>query len=144
MLIAMGRDIRVIIIKLADRLHNMRTLDFMPEQKQRDVSVETLEIYAPIAHRLGIRSVKEELEDLAILHLDPIAYKEIEESLLHRKNHREQILEEIKSKIEERLSEVLPNINIAYQSRVKSIHGIYRKMYVQGRDFDEIYDIYGY
>ncbi len=142
MLIAMGRDIRVIIIKLADRLHNMRTLDFMPEQKQRDVSVETLEIYAPIAHRLGIRSVKEELEDLAILHLDPIAYKEIEESLLHRKNHREQILEEIKTKIEERLSEVLPNINITYQSRVKSIHGIYRKMYVQGRDFDEIYDIY--
>ncbi len=142
MLIAMGRDIRVIIIKLADRLHNMRTLDFMPEQKQRDVSVETLEIYAPIAHRLGIRSVKEELEDLAILHLDPIAYKEIEESLLHRKNHREQILEEIKAKIEERLSEALPNVNITYQSRVKSIHGIYRKMYVQGRDFDEIYDIY--
>ena len=142
MLIAMGRDIRVIIIKLADRLHNMRTLDYMPEQKQRDVSVETLEIYAPIAHRLGIRSVKEELEDLAILHLDPIAYKEIEESLLHRKNHREQILEEIKTKIKERLSEVLPNVNITYQSRVKSIHGIYRKMYIQGRDFDEIYDIY--
>ena len=142
MLIAMGQDIRVIIIKLADRLHNMRTIDAMPEQKQRDISLETLEIYAPIAHRLGIRPVKEELEDLAIMHLDPIAYAEIEDSLLHRKNHREQILNEIKEKIRERLEEVLPGVKIAYQSRVKSIHGIYRKMYIQGRDFDEIYDIY--
>ena len=142
MLIAMGQDIRVIIIKLADRLHNMRTIDAMPEQKQRDISLETLEIYAPIAHRLGIRPVKEELEDLAIKHLDPIAYAEIEDSLLHRKNHREQILNEIKEKIRERLEEVLPGVKISYQSRVKSIHGIYRKMYVQGRDFDEIYDIY--
>ena len=142
MLIAMGQDIRVIIIKLADRLHNMRTIDAMPEQKQRDISLETLEIYAPIAHRLGIRPVKEELEDLAIMHLDPIAYAEIEDSLLHRKNHREQILNEIKEKIRERLEEVLPGVKISYQSRVKSIHGIYRKMYVQGRDFDEIYDIY--
>ena len=142
MLIAMGQDIRVIIIKLADRLHNMRTIDAMPEQKQRDISLETLEIYAPIAHRLGIRPVKEELEDLAIKHLDPIAYAEIEDSLLHRKNHREQILNEIKEKIRERLEEVLPGVKISYQSRVKSIHGIYRKMYIQGRDFDEIYDIY--
>ncbi|MGN0493192.1 MAG: RelA/SpoT family protein, partial [Acutalibacteraceae bacterium] len=142
MLIAMGQDIRVIIIKLADRLHNMRTIDAMPEQKQRDKSLETLEIYAPIAHRLGIRPVKEELEDLAIKHLDPVAYKEIENLLSLRKQHREQILEEIKSRIEERLHEEMPSVEMAFQGRIKSIHGIYRKMYVQGKDFDEIYDIY--
>ena len=142
MLIAMGRDIRVIIIKLADRLHNMRTLDAMPEQKQRDKSLETLEIYAPIAHRLGIRPVKEELEDLAIKHLDPVAYKEIEDLLQLRKQHREQILEEIKDRIEKRLHEAMPGVKMTFQGRVKSIHGIYRKMYIQGKDFDEIYDIY--
>ena len=142
MLIAMGQDIRVIIIKLADRLHNMRTLDAMPPQKQRDKSVETLEIYAPIAHRLGIRSVKEELEDLALKHLDPIAYKEINNLLALRKQHREQILEEIKQRIESRLHEIMPNTQMAFQGRVKSIYGIYRKMYMQGKDFDEIYDIY--
>lgn len=142
MLIAMGQDIRVIIIKLADRLHNMRTIDAMTPQKQRDKSVETLEIYAPIAHRLGIRSVKEELEDLALKHLDPIAYKEIENLLTLRKQHREQILEEIKNRIEVRLKEVMPGAQMAFQGRVKSIYGIYRKMFVQGKDFDEIYDIY--
>ncbi len=142
MLIAMGQDIRVIIIKLADRLHNMRTIDAMTPQKQRDKSVETLEIYAPIAHRLGIRPVKEELEDLAIKHLDPIAYEDIEKSLSLRKQHRLQILDEIKNRISERLKEEMPNVNMTFQGRVKSIHGIYRKMYIQGKDFDEIYDVY--
>lgn len=142
MLIAMGKDIRVIIIKLADRLHNMRTIDAMPEQKQRDKSLETLEIYAPIAHRLGIRPVKEELEDLAIKHLDPVAYSEIEQLLKLRYTERIQILEDIKKGIETRLKEEMPNVKMSFQGRVKSIHGIYRKMYVQGRDFDEIYDVY--
>ena len=142
MLIAMGKDIRVIIIKLADRLHNMRTLDAVPEQKQRDKSLETLEVYAPIAHRLGIRPVKEELEDLAIKHLDPIAYKEIEELLILRKQDREQILGQIKNRIEARLKEDMPDVDMIFQSRVKSIHGIYRKMYLQGKNFDEIYDVY--
>ena len=142
MLIAMGKDIRVIIIKLADRLHNMRTLDAMPEQKQRDISVETLEVYAPIAHRLGIRPVKEELEDLSIRHLDPIGYGEIENLLALRKPQREEVLEEIKNNIAARLKEEMPDVKMKFQSRVKSIHGIYRKMYNQGRDFDEIYDIY--
>lgn len=120
----------------------MRTIDAMTPQKQRVKSVETLEIYAPIAHRLGIRSVKEELEDLALKHLDPIAYKEIENLLTLRKQHREQILEEIKNRIEARLKEVMPGAQMAFQGRVKSIYGIYRKMFVQGKDFDEIYDIY--
>lgn len=142
MLIAMGKDIRVIIIKLADRLHNMRTLDAMPEQKQRDKSLETLEIYAPIAHRLGIRPVKEELEDLAIKHLDPVAYQEIEQLLKIKRPERIGILEDIEKSIETRLKEEMPNIKMSFQGRVKSIHGIYRKMYVQGRDFDEIYDVY--
>ena len=142
MLIAMGKDVRVIIIKLADRLHNMRTLGAMSEQKQRDKALETLEVYAPIAHRLGIRPVKEELEDLAIKHLDPIAYNEIEELLKVRKNQRVQILEDIEKRIESRLKTELPNVKMAFQGRVKSIHGIYRKMYVQNRDFDEIYDVY--
>ena len=142
MFMAMNEDIRVIIIKLADRLHNMRTLDAMREDKQREKSLETLEIYAPIAHRLGIRAVKEELEDLAILHLDPIAYHEVEQSLSVRKSEREENLKKIRERIENHLHEILPDTNIQIESRVKSIHGIYRKMYVQGRDFDEIYDIY--
>lgn len=140
MLIAMAEDIRVIIIKLADRLHNMRTLNSLPEQKQRDKSLETLEVYAPIAHRLGIRAVKEELEDLAIAHLDPIAYHEIEVSLATRKQYREQLLNNIQERIRARVVLIEPNVYI--EGRVKSIHGIYRKMYVQGKAFDEIYDVY--
>lgn len=142
MLIAMNEDIRVIIIKLADRLHNMRTIDAMTDKKQREKSLETLEIFAPIAHRLGIRALKEELEDLAIMHLDPIAYHEVEELLSLRSQQRQEVLSIIRERIEEHLHEVLPDTNVTIESRVKSIHGIYRKMYVQGRDFDEIYDIY--
>ncbi|MBQ7289183.1 MAG: HD domain-containing protein, partial [Clostridia bacterium] len=127
MLIAMSEDIRVIIIKLADRLHNMRTLDFLPEQKQRDISLETIEVYAPIAHRLGIRAVKEELEDLAIKHLDPIAYGEVVELLNARKIHRDDFLQRIQNKIRARVSEYVPDIYV--EGRIKSIHGIYRKMY---------------
>lgn len=142
MLIAMAQDIRVIIIKLADRLHNMRTIDAQPEQKQRDKALETLEVFAPIAHRLGIRAVKEELEDLSIAHLDPVGYHEIEELLRVRKNYREKLLSEIQERIEQRLKETMPEVEIQLEGRVKSIHGIYRKMYIQGRDFEEIYDIY--
>lgn len=140
MLIAMSHDIRVIIIKLADRLHNMRTIDAKPPQSQRDKSLETLEVYAPIAHRLGIRAVKEELEDLAIMHLDPVAYHEIENLLTVRKKNRKRFLDDIKTRIKERVEEFVPGITI--EGRVKSIHGIYRKMYMQGKSFDEIYDIY--
>lgn len=140
MLLAMSEDIRVIIIKLADRLHNMRTLEFMPPQKQRDIALETLEIYAPIAHRLGIRAVKEELEDLAIKHLDPVGYSEIEKSLEVRGKSRRDYLDEIKGRIEERVCKSVKDAHI--DGRVKSIHGIYRKMYMQNKNFDEIYDVY--
>lgn len=140
MLLAMSEDIRVIIIKLADRLHNMRTLEFMPPQKQRDKALETLEIYAPIAHRLGIRAVKEELEDLAIKHLDPVGYAEIEKSLEVRGKSRRDYLDEIKARIEERVCKSVKDAHI--DGRVKSIHGIYRKMYMQNKNFDEIYDVY--
>ncbi len=140
MLLAMSQDIRVIIIKLADRLHNMRTLSFLPEQKRRDKSLETIEVYAPIAHRLGIRAVKEELEDLALSFLDPIAYQDIEAALAWHESARNAFLQDIRAQIGARLETVVPHAHI--EGRIKSIHGIYRKMYMQGRNFDEIYDVY--
>ncbi len=140
MFIAMNQDVRVIIIKLADRLHNMRTLEHMPKYKQREKSLETLEIYAPIAHRLGIRAFKEELEDLAIRYLDPIAYKEIEDSLSMKREEGVKFLAEIKEQISAELKPVMNNIQIT--SRVKSVHGIFRKVYIKGRSFEQIYDIY--
>ena len=140
MLLAMAKDVRVVIIKLADRLHNMRTLDYRAPEKQRVKSLETMEIYAPLAHRLGIRSVKEELEDLSLKHLDPVAYHEIEQQLALRKEDREAFLGNIIKRIEARLEE--EHVTAQIDGRVKSIYGIYRKMYIQGRSFDEIYDIY--
>lgn len=140
MLLAMAEDIRVMIIKLADRLHNMRTLEFMRPQKRRDKALETLEIYAPIAHRLGIRTVKEELEDLAISFLDPVAYHEIEQSLEKQNESRLEFLGAIKDKIGERIETVVPRAHI--DGRIKSVHGIYKKMYMQNKNFAEIYDIY--
>ncbi len=139
MLLAMAEDVRVIIIKLADRLHNMRTLDFMYEQKRRDKALETLEIYAPIAHRLGIRALKEELEDLAIQHLDPVGYQEIKDRLAKDSVVSKNLIPSIIEKISQRIS-FLNNPQI--DGRIKSVTGIYRKMYMQNHSFDEIYDIY--
>lgn len=140
MFIAMNQDVRVIIIKLADRLHNMRTLEHMPAYKQREKSLETLEIYAPIAHRLGIRAFKEELEDIAIRYLDPIAYREIEDSLSMKMSEGKDFLDDIKSQIKEKIEPIMPGAQIT--SRVKSVHGIFRKVYIKGKNFEEIYDIY--
>ena len=140
MLLAMSKDIRVIIVKLADRLHNMRTLEFVDPQKQRDKALETLEIFAPISHRLGIRSVKEELEDRAIRFLDPVAYAGIEENLRNSSRSGSDFLENIKVKVADRVHEIMPNAQVS--GRIKSVHGIYRKMYMQGKDFDQIFDIY--
>ena len=140
MLIAMSQDIRVIIIKLADRVHNIRTLQYVPEQKRRLTAKETLEIYAPIAHRLGIRAFKEELEDKSISFLDPVAYHDIEQKLEQQGTQRLEFLAQIKNKITERVSETVKDAKI--DGRIKSVHGRYRKMYIGGKSFDEIYDIY--
>jgi len=140
MLIAMAKDVRVIIIKLADRLHNMRTIEHVSEQKQRDKSLETMEVYAPIAHRMGIRAIKEELEDISLRYLDPIAYQEISARLQTGKEEREKFLSQILRKFQERLQGHYNNL--AIEGRVKSMYSIYRKLYVQGRSFDEIFDVY--
>jgi GTP pyrophosphokinase len=140
MLLAMSQDIRVVIIKLADRLHNMRTNSGWDPQKRRDKARETLDIYAPIAHRLGIRAIKEELEDISLRLLDPVACGEIEENLSLRSEERAAFLNDIQQRITGRLAEYGMNPYVC--GRVKSINGIYRKMYIQGRNFDEIYDVY--
>ena len=140
MLLAMSQDIRVIIIKLADRLHNMRTSIGWPEQKRRDKAKETMDIYAPLAHRLGIRTVKEELEDLSLRILDPVAYQEIEDALALREGERSAFLNSIRERITDKLDSL--KIDCFVAGRIKSITGIYRKMYMQGRAFEEIYDIY--
>lgn len=140
MFIAMSEDIRVVIIKLADRLHNMRTLEYMRDQKRRDKAQETLEIYAPIAHRLGIRTVKEELEDLAIRYLDPVGYSEIDDLVKRNDKVHPNFIPDTIERIGSRVKEVVPNARI--DGRRKSVHGIYHKMYVQNREFDEIYDVY--
>ncbi len=140
MLIAMNRDIRVIIVKLADRLNNMRTLAALSSQKQRDIARETMEVYAPIAHRLGIRPVKEELEDLSLRYLDPAAYNTITEQLSSQQANREAFLSGIKSEISKRIREDMPEALI--DGRIKSVNGIYRKMYIQQKEFSDIYDIY--
>ena len=141
-LLAMSEDIRVIIIKLSDRLHNMRTLKYCREEKRRTIAHETMNIYAPIAHRLGISSIKDEIEDLAFYYLDPFAYMEIEEQMKIRKDDREELVEKIKEKIRNRLQkenyDPLPQI----EGRVKSNYGIYKKVYRDGKDIDQIYDRY--
>ena len=140
MLMAMAEDIRVIIIKFADRMHNLSTLEYMSPQKQRDKAVECLEVYAPIAHRLGIRTVKEYMEDVSLKYLDPLAYREIEDDLASRSNSSKQFIEDTKALIRSRVEVSIPDVYI--EGRVKSVYGIYRKMFIQGKAFDEIYDVF--
>lgn len=140
-LLAMSQDIRVIIIKLCDRLHNMRTLQFRPAFKQRNTALETMNIYAPIAHRLGIRTIKDEIEDLAFRYLDPYAYDEIEQMLKIRSDDRQAFIESIKAQIAKRFVEMgLEEPQMS--GRVKSVYGIYRKAFIIGKALDEVYDIY--
>ncbi|MGN0667027.1 MAG: RelA/SpoT family protein [Huintestinicola sp.] len=141
-LLAMSQDIRVIIIKLCDRLHNMRTLQFRPAHKQRNTALETMNIYAPIAHRLGIRAIKDEIEDLAFRYLDPYAYAEIEQLLKIRSDERQAFIHSIMEQISSRFVESEFPMKPQLSGRVKSVYGIYRKAFLKGKGMDEIYDIY--
>lgn len=139
MLLAMAKDIRVILIKIADRLHNMRTMEYMDEDKRRAKSLETMEIYAPIAHRLGMQRVKWELEDLSLKYLDPLGYQEITDNLDSRMGVLEQFMVEVEDHVKARLTEA--GIHADIQSRIKHIYSIYRKMFSQKRGVDEIFDL---
>ena len=142
MLIAMSKDIRVILIKICDRLHNMRTMEYQSPKKQREKSLETMEIYAPIAHRLGMQKLKWELEDLSLRYLDPVGYKEIEEQLAERSPAHEEFMTAIQHRIQQRLEQ--DGICCKVYGRVKHIYSIYRKMYAQNKTLDEIFDLYAF
>ena len=140
MLLAMNRDIRVIFIKLCDRLHNMRTLGAKREDRQRAIALETMHIYAPLAHRLGIQKIKQELENISLYYLDPIGYEEVQTSIKNKFGQSRTFLEDAKNYIGEKLSE--NNISFYLEGRVKSVYSLYRKMYTFNKSFDEIYDFY--
>ena len=139
--LAMGDDIRVVLIKLADRLHNMRTLGYMPESKQRRIAQETMDIFAPLANRLGIWQIKWELEDLAFRYLDPEKYKEIANNLAERRKDREAQIESIKNKLNDLLLEA--GVNAEISGRSKHIYSIYRKMEEKGKNFENVRDLRG-
>lgn len=140
MLLAMSKDIRVILVKLCDRLHNMRTMQYMTPKKQHEKSLETMEIYAPIAHRLGMAVLKYELEDLSIRYLDPTGYKEIESQLNARFSRHREFLAATQRRIEENMAQ--NGIHCTITSRTKHIYSIYWKMYPQHKTLDEIFDLY--
>jgi GTP pyrophosphokinase len=139
MLLAMAKDIRVIMIKLADRLHNMRTLDPLPEAKRRLIANETLEIYAPLAHRLGIAKIKQELEDLSLRQLEPEAYRDLTIQIAQKRREREAQINEVIAILQQKLGEL--EIPCEIRGRPKHFYSIYRKMHEQGKTFDEIYDL---
>ena len=141
MFFAMTKDIRVIVIKLADRLHNMQTLKYMSEEKQRYIARETLEVYAPLAHRLGMSKIKSSLEDLSLRYIDPISYYEIVDKISQKRSERDAFIVKIIEMLKEKLTEVLgfePHI----EGRAKHFYSIYRKMYIQNKTIDELYDLF--
>ena len=139
MFLAMSKDIRVLIIKLADRLHNMRTLEYMPTKKREEKALETLEIYAPLAGRLGIYSIKFELEDLALMYLHPNEYKELSSKVSQRRESRESVVQRLISEIKEGLDNA--HIECEVMGRSKHLYSIYKKMVIQKKQLDEIFDL---
>ncbi|MBP2025193.1 RelA/SpoT family protein [Peptoniphilus stercorisuis] len=139
MVLAMARDIRVIIVKLADRLHNMRTLEYMTDEKKKEKALETIQIYAPIADRLGMSKVKWELEDLSLRYLDPENYYKLVDMVNKRRNEREDLINSIIEKLNENLKKI--GIEADIHGRPKNFYSIYKKMEFKGRTFEEIYDL---
>ena len=142
MLIAMSKDIRVILIKISDRLHNMRTMEYQSPAKQKQKSLETMEIYAPIAHRLGMQRMKWELEDLSLKYLDPIGYDEIVSKLDAKRPEYEAFMGRTRDQIDQRLKEM--NIDHIVYGRMKHPYSIYRKMFSQNKSLDEIFDLFAF
>lgn len=140
MFLAMSKDLRVIFIKLCDRLHNMRTLSSHNEDKQRSIALETMHVYAPLAHRLGIQKIKQELEMLAIRYLDPIGYQEVKDDIEKKYGANKGFLEKAQNMLSEKINQ--QHIKFGIEGRVKTIYSIYKKMYNQNKSFDEIYDFY--
>ncbi len=140
MLLAMSRDVRVIFIKLCDRLHNMRTLSAKPDHKRRVTALETMQVYAPLAHRLGMQRIKQELENLGLKYLDPIGYEEIHNHIENKYGANLDFIENIRSAVDAKMRE--NNIHFTLEGRIKSVYSVYRKMYKQEKSFDEIYDFY--
>lgn len=140
MFLAMAKDIRVIFIKLADRLHNMRTLSAQPEHKRRRIALETMHVYAPLAHRLGMQRIKQELENLALSYLDPIGFEEVSGDIEKKFGENRDFITNARKLIREKMSE--NGIECTLEGRVKSVYSMYRKMYKQNKSFDEIYDFY--
>ena len=142
MLIAMSKDIRVILIKIADRLHNMRTMEYQSAPKQKQKSLETMEIYAPIAHRLGMQRIKWELEDLSLKYLDPVAYNEIVSALAEKQSEYDAFMKKTQEQLGARLDEL--GIHHKVYGRIKHPYSIYRKMYNQNKQLDEIFDLFAF
>ncbi len=140
MLLAMSKDVRVIFIKLCDRLHNLRTLSVKPDQKRRITALETMQVYAPLAHRLGIQRIKQELENLSLQYLDPIGYEEVHGHIEEKYGENLGFIENIRAAVDNKMRE--NNIHFTLEGRIKSVYSIYKKMYNQNKSFDQIYDFY--